>query len=124
MTTSSGRSGKKGVTGRNTGMMQMKPNSRFFPRELKGTKRRLIIQAKNTGIWLSIHHITISGTVLSAMECQDFLCTRYNVSVLNLQRHCDICGTAFGVTYTLSCGTGSLVIARRKKIRIKLLYIA
>ena len=56
----------------------------------------------------------VSGTVLSATEFRDFLCTRYNVSPLNLQSHWDGCGTAFGATHVLICSTGGLVIAHQK----------
>ena len=67
---------------------------------------------------------TVSGTVLSATEFRDFLCARYNVSSLNLQIHCGGCGTAFGLTLTLSCITGCLVIARHNEIRVKLFYLS
>ena len=53
-------------------------------RDLKGTEKRLILCAKNTGAWLSVRGTTVSGTVLSATEFQDFLCACYNVSPLNL----------------------------------------
>ena len=53
-----------------------------------------------------------------------FLCTRYYVSPVNLQSHCDGCGTAFGVTYELSCSIGSLVIARHNEICDELLYLS
>ena len=53
-----------------------------------------------------------------------FLCARYNVSPLNLQSHCDGCGTAFGVTHSLSCSIGGLVIARHNKIQENLLYLS
>ena len=47
----------------------------------------------------------------------------YNVSPVNLQIHCDRCGTAFGVAHSLSCSIGGLVIACHNKICDKLLYI-
>ena len=34
--------------------------------DLKGTDKRLLIRAKSTGAWLSVHGTTVSGTVLSA----------------------------------------------------------
>ena len=64
------------------------------------------------GGWMSVRGTTVSGIVFSAMEFWDFLCACYNVSPLNIQIKCDGCGTAFGVTHTLSFSTGSLVIAR------------
>ena len=69
---------------------------------IKGNKRRLILRNKRAGAWLSICGTTVSGTVMSATEFRNFLCARYNVSSLNLLSHCDRCGTAFGVTHTLS----------------------
>ena len=53
-----------------------------------------------------------------------FLCARYNVSPVNLQSHCDGCGTAFGVTHTLSCSIGGLAIACHNEIRDGLLYLS
>ena len=35
-------------------------------RDLKGTNKRLILQAKNTGAWLSVSVTTVLGTVISA----------------------------------------------------------
>ena len=93
-------------------------------RDLKGTDKRLIQRAKRTGAWLSVRGTTVSGTVLSATELWYFLCALYNVSTLNLQRHCYGCGTSFRVTHTLSCSTGGLVIAHHNKIRDKLLYLS
>ena len=52
-----------------------------------------------------------------------FLCACYNVSPINLQSHCDGCGTVFGVTHTISCSIDVLVIARHRKIRDWLLYL-
>ena len=72
-------------------------------RNLKGTIWRLIIHSKITGAWLSVRDNTVSGTVLSATLFRDFLCASYNVSPLNLQSHCAICGTAFEVRLKLSC---------------------
>ena len=93
-------------------------------RDLKVTGRRLIPRAKSTGTWPIIRGTTFSGTVLSATEFRDFLCARYNISPLNLQSHCDGCGTVFGVTHTLRCSTGGLVIERYNKIRDELLYLS
>ena len=53
-----------------------------------------------------------------------FLCARYNVSPENLQSHCDGCGTAFGVTHTVSCSIYGLVIARTNKICDKIFYLS
>ena len=49
-------------------------------RNLKGTKNRLIIHAKSTGVWLIVCGGTVSGTIFSAVEFWDFLCTRYKIS--------------------------------------------
>ena len=53
-----------------------------------------------------------------------FWCARYNVSPLILQSRCDVCGTAFRLTHTLSWIIGSLVIKRHKEICDKILYIS
>ena len=45
-----------------------------------------------------------------------FLCARYNASLVNLQNHCDGCGTSFVVTHTLIFNIRSLVIARHNEI--------
>ena len=91
---------------------------------LKGTNKRLLLSAKCTGDWLSVCNTTVSGTVLSATEFRDFLCARYNVSPVNLQSHCDGCGTAFVVKNALILIIGVLVIARHNKICNELLYIS
>ena len=91
---------------------------------LKVTDRRLLIPAKNTGAWMSVCGTTVSGIVLSAAEVRDIFCAGYKISPLNFQSHCNICGTAFGVMYTLSCSTGILVITRHNEIRDELLYIS
>ena len=93
-------------------------------RDLKGTDRRLILRAKSTGAWLMVRGNSVSGTVLSATEFWDLLCARYIVYPLNLQRHCDRCGTTFGVTHAFSCSTGNLVISCNNKIHNKLLYLS
>ena len=77
---------------------------------LKGTDKRLLLRAKFTGAWLSVRGTTVSCTVLSATEFRGFLCARYNISTLNLQIHCDGCGTSFVVTHALSCSIGGLII--------------
>ena len=61
--------------------------------DIKVTDKRLLVRAKITGTWLSVRSTTVSGTVLSATKFRDFLCARYNVSLINLQSHCDGCGT-------------------------------
>ena len=70
-------------------------------RNIKDTDKRLILRAKITGAWLSVRGTTVSGTVLSAANFFGFLCARYNVSPVNLQSHCDGCGTSFGVMHAL-----------------------
>ena len=66
----------------------------------------------------------VSGPLLYATEFQDFLFARYNISPLNLQSHCNGCGTAFGVTRAIICSIGGLVIARHNEIRDKLFYLS
>ena len=92
-------------------------------RGLKFTDKHLLLRAKITGVWLNVCGTTVSGTVLSATVCRDFLCVCYNVSPVNFQSHCDECGTVFGVTHTHGCSIGSLVIAHHNKIRDELLYL-
>ena len=92
-------------------------------RDLQGTDKRLLLRAKSTGVWLSLRGTTVSGTVLSAMEFRDFWCACYNVTPLNLQSHFERCGTSFGVTHTISCIIGGLVIPRHNKICVELLYL-
>ena len=53
-----------------------------------------------------------------------FLCTHYNFYPVNLQSHCDRCGTALEVMHALSCIIGGLVIAHHNKIRDKILYLS
>ena len=67
---------------------------------------------------------TGSSLVLLATEFCDFLCTLYNVTPLNLQIHCNGCGTALEVRNTLSCSKGGLVIALHNEVREDLLYLA
>ena len=93
-------------------------------RDLKDTNKCLILCTKITGAWPIVCSTTFSGTVLADIWFRDFLCARYNVSPLNLQIHCDGCGTAFGVADTLSCITSGLVISCHNKIRDKLLYLS
>ena len=94
-------------------------------RDLKVTYKRLLLCAKITGAWLRVCGTTVSGTVLSDTKFRDFLCARYNVSSLNLQSHCDGCGTLFRVRVMQepNYNVGGLVIACHKKIRDKLLYL-
>ena len=92
-------------------------------RDLKGTDKRLLLRAKGTGAWLIVCSTIVSGTVLSATEFRDFLCDRYSASPVNLQIHCDGCGTAFGVTHELICSIGGLVITCHNEICDKLLYL-
>ena len=92
--------------------------------DLKGTHKLLLLSTKSTGAWLSIRGTTVSDTVLSGMEFRDFLCARYNVSPLNLQSHCDKCGTSFGVMHTHSYSIGSLVIAHHNEICDELHYLS
>ena len=90
-------------------------------KNLKVADKRLLLRSKRTGAWLSVCGTTMSGTVLSATEFLIFKCAHYNVSPVNLQSHGDGCGTAFGVTHTLSCSIGGLVIARQNEILDELL---
>ena len=79
---------------------------------------------QNTGAWMSVCGTTVSGTVFSATGFWDLLCARYNVPPLNLQSHCNICGTNFKANLTLSCSKGGLVIARHNEVSYELLYLA
>ena len=89
----------------------------------KGTDRRLILQAKNIGAWLNVRGATVIGTVFSATEFRDFLCARYNVTPLNLQIHCNWCGTSFKVRHALICSKGGLVIEVRNEVHGRLLSL-
>ena len=40
--------------------------------DLKGTDKRLLLRAKIKGSWLSVRSTTVSGTVISSMEFQDY----------------------------------------------------
>ena len=91
---------------------------------LQGTDKRLLLRAKSTGECLSVRGTAVSGTILSDTEFWGFLCARYKISPVNLQSHCDGCGTASGVTHTLRCSIGGLVITCHKKIRYELLYLS
>ena len=93
-----------------------------FVSNLQGTDKPLLLRVKSIVAWLSLRGTTVSGTVLSATEFWYFLCARYNVSPINLQIHCDGCGTALGVTYLLSYSIGSLVITLHNKIRDNIFY--
>ena len=101
-----------------------KATLKVLVQEFHITKEFIILQAKNTGACLSVHSTTVSGIVLSYIEFWDFLCIHYNVTPLNLQIHCDGCGTAFEVTHTNTCNNGGLVIACHNKVCDKLLYLA
>ena len=124
MLTTSGRSGNKFVTVRNTVLFVRETKLNGLVRDLKGTNRWLILQAKNTGASMSVCSTTVSGNVLSAMEFWGFLCTCYNSAPLNLHIHCNGCVTTFGLTHVLSCRTGGLVIMCHNKILDKLLYLS
>ena len=70
--------------------------------DLLGTNQILIICSKNISACPSTHDDMVSGTVLSATEFCDFLCARYNFTPLNLQIHCDGCGTTFELRHSLN----------------------
>ena len=91
---------------------------------MKVTDKHLLLCIKSTGAWLSVLCTTVSGTLLSTIEFRDFLCTRYNVSPVNLHNHCDRCGAAFGVTHILNCIIGGLVILFYNLIINELLYLS
>ena len=88
------------------------------------TDRSLILQAKTTGACLNVCGNTVIGTVLSATEFCDFLCKYYNVTPLNLQSHCNGCGTTFEVRHAFSCSKGILIITCHNKVRNELLYLS
>ena len=83
---------------------------------LKGTYRRLILQAKITDACPRIRSSSVLGTVLSATEYRDFLCTCYNIYPLNLQSYCGGYVNAFGLTHALSCIIGGIVVVRPNQI--------
>ena len=70
--------------------------------DLLGTERSLIQQTKTTGAWMSVRGSTVLGAVLLATKFCDVLCAHYNFTPLNLQIHCNGCGTAFKVSHALS----------------------
>ena len=72
--------GEEGRGGQKDREVANKTKLKGLVRDLKGTNRRLILQAKVTGAWMSVCSTTFSGTVFSATEFWDFLCARYNVS--------------------------------------------
>ena len=76
---------------------------KILVRNLLGNDKPLLLHTKITGAWRSVHGTTVLGTVRSATEFLDFLCACYNLSPINLQSHCDRCGTEFGLTHTLRC---------------------
>ena len=90
---------------------------------IKGTDRRLILRAKNTGIFLNLRCTMVTGTVLLTTELSYFVCARYNFTPFNLQSHCGGCDTAFKVRHTLICIKVGLVIARKNEVHEKLLYL-
>ena len=124
MPTTYERKGNKSVTERKTGKPRTKKKLKGLFQNLKDTNRRILLCAKITGSLMSVRGTTVLGTVLSATEFQDILCARCNVSPLNLQSHCNGCGTEFGVTNTLSLNTGGLVIACHKNNRDESLYLS
>ena len=95
-----------------------------FVSNFKGTEKSLLLRAKITGDWLSVRGTAVSGTILSATDFRDFLCALYNLSTVNLQSHCNRCGSAFRVTHTLSCSIDGLVIMCHNKIHDKILYLS
>ena len=110
--------------GRNFGTLRNKQKSRFLSATSKVPTSPPILHYKTIGSFLTVRGTIVSSTILSATEFQDFLCARYKISLLNLQKHCDGCGTAFGATHTLICSIEDLVIAHYKEIRDELLYLS
>ena len=88
---------------------------------LIGTNQRLLLSEKNTGVWMNVRGTMVTGAVLLDTEFCDLLCARYNVTPLNLQSHCDGCGTTFEVLHILSYRKGGLVIAHHNKLHDKIL---
>ena len=56
-------------------------------KDLEALDRRLILCAKNTGSWLTVHRSTVTGTVLAAAQFRFFLCAHYDVNTPNLQKN-------------------------------------
>ena len=48
--------------------------------DLKGNDRRIFLQAKNTGAWMSLRSTMVTGGVFPAMQFRNFLFERYNVT--------------------------------------------
>ena len=84
MTSSIATLGKKRNDGKKDQDDLNEINIKGLFRELKGTERCLLLQAKNTGAWLIICGTMVPGTVLSATEFWDFLCAPSNSPPLNL----------------------------------------
>ena len=114
---------KKGVTERKTGSCEQN-QTQGFSMQPQRYRQTPTTTRKNYRAWLSVRGTTVSGRVLSATEFWDFLCACYNVYPLNLQSHCDRCGTASGMTHALICSKGRLFITRHNKICDKLLYLS
>ena len=52
--------------------------------DLKAPDHHLTLRAKNTGSWLTVWGTRVTGTVLAATGFHDFLCARYDVTLLKL----------------------------------------
>ena len=54
--------------------------------DLKAPDFHLILSAKNTGLWLNIWVIAVTGAVLAAMYFRGFFCAHYDFTPPNLQK--------------------------------------
>ena len=58
-----------------------------FVKTLDAFDRHLFFRTKQTGSWLIAQGTMVTGTVLSAMEYHDFVCTCYKITPPNLEKY-------------------------------------
>ena len=86
--------------------------------QLSAADSRTIRRGARTGAWLNTLPSTVNGTLLSAQEFRDALCTRYALTPTDLPTTCDGCGCCqFSVRHGLSCKKGGLVGLRHNEIK-------
>ena len=74
--------------------------------EVSTVRKRRLLRARETGLWLTLSPELLNGTDLSAEEFRDNLRLRYGQQPSNLPRRCDGCGARFSVEHALSCKKG------------------
>ena len=62
-------------------------NIRGLVNNLKAPDLHRILCAKHTGSWMTVQSTTVTGTVLSATDFCDYLCSRHNVIPPNLLKN-------------------------------------